>query len=208
MRQAIYRLVPWLLAALVCLGCFKAPAQQAAPSIYTLTAAKRSGETLQPIEATLAIGRLKAVAVLRTNRMLKQNGHQIKYTANHLWGAPPALMLADFLTSYLEQSGMFRAVWQAGLMPTPDFTLSGFIDSFQAVSGDKGWNAVLGVNIILERKRLPAGKPEIIFQKHYQLRVPMVDFTPPALAKAMSEAALAFGRMVTTDVAQAVRQTP
>ncbi|GEM_PF-3922393 len=204
MSRATFRPVPWLLAALTCLGCFKAPAQQPAPRIYILSAPRKVEAGAETLDATVAVGRLKAAAVLRTSRMLRQTGRQIRYTSNHLWGAPPALLLTDFIASCMEDSGRFRAVWQAGLMESPDFTLSGFIDRFQAVAGDKGWEAVLEATIIVHRQELPPRHQGIIFQKHYLVRMPMADSSAPALAGAMTEAALAFGRRLTTDVAAAV----
>ncbi len=203
MHRPIYRMFSWLVISLLCMGCFKPPAQQPKPRIYVLTAPRFCGEKSPALDAGLAVAPFKAAVVLRTTRMLKQSGNQIELTSNHLWGAPPALLLTDYLTRFLESSGRFTAVWQAGQLERPDFILTGFVDSFQAAAVGRKWEAVLGASVTLSANSPNRPQPRIIFQKYYRVAKPIADASPQALAKAMTEAALTFSRMLTGDVAKA-----
>ena len=194
-------IIPWLMATMVCWGCFKAPVMQQSPKLHTLeTAAVTLDEGLPRLEATLAIVPFKAATILRTTRMVRLSDSGVKLSSRHLWAVPPADMLTDLLTSSLANSGIFKAVWQQGQVTPADFSLTGFIEKFQSISNSGNREAVLAVIVVVTgNSKMPAGKV-VMFQKHYQFRTRIQDDSPQAMVSALSDSARLFTGQLAKDL--------
>lgn len=139
----------WLLAALLCASCGKAPAVH----YYTLHLPSPPGGDPKT-SFVIAVQQFRATEVLRDDRILYyQSPTQLDFYQQHRWSADPATMLSELTARQLQQTGVFAQIRLAPFREPVDYVLNGRVWNFEEVDYQGGVKVRVGLALILLRSR-------------------------------------------------------
>lgn len=134
------------------LSACSSPAPIPQDQFYRLASAAPRTSPDVLLTGTLAVARLqsdglhngRALLYARADRPLRL----IQYHY-HYWTDPPTRLLQDFLTGCLRQGGVATTVAGNESVRNPDYRLSGNINRFESILGDKQTRVIVDVDLAL-----------------------------------------------------------
>jgi cholesterol transport system auxiliary component len=158
-------------------------------------------EDLKPIKAVLRVDRFGTAPAYNSNRMIYQDESfkRDEYIYSK-WIANPGSFATYFLARDLRDSGLFTAVFTYKSHLAATYALEGSVDEFFEWDSPKGWNAVLGLSLMLVVLKEPDITKRILFQKSYRVIRPCKEEHPRGLAETMSLAMQEVSEIIIRDV--------
>ena len=197
-----YRIWVLIFCSLFCLaGCSALKKQKPKIHYYTLEYTVPKIEDLKPIEAVIRVDRFGVAPAYHSNRMIyrDESFKRDEYIYSK-WIAEPGSFATYFLARDLRDSGLFKAVFTYKSHLAATYALEGSVDEFFEQDTPQGWNAVLGLSIILEVLKEPDVSKRILFQKSYRVILPCKEEHPRGLAETMSLAMQEVSEKIIRDV--------
>jgi uncharacterized lipoprotein YmbA len=111
----------------------------------------------------------------------RSSPYVVDFYRYHRWAASPAHQVTDWTRRYLRQVGLFAKVFPSADTDA-DLTLSGRIQQFEEVDQNDVWQAVLSIDIWLERH----GRDSPLWFQSYTATQEATKRNPEAVAEAMS----------------------
>ena len=169
---------------------------------YESPAIKPDGATLPVL---LRLENFSASPLLQTDRIAYRDR---EFSSNlyfyHRWRAKPAELVTHFLARDLQQNRLFQAVSPPfGSLPHTH-TLEGTVDKFMEWDDDKGWQAVIALQVALVDDREPELGKRVLFQREFTAAEPCNGKQPREVAAAMSRAMADISRQIATHIYQAL----
>jgi ABC-type uncharacterized transport system auxiliary subunit len=162
---------------------------------------------LAPLAAGIKVARFSAAQELAGNDMLHQPGpYQRQAYAYHRWRVSPADLVTDHLARDLRLSGIFALVLSYHDPSSARFKLEGAVEEFMQKDLPAGPTAslTLGVTLLdISHRDLPS---RLLYQKVYDMEVPLAEPGPLALAQGLSRAMAQLSPRIIRDAHQAASQ--
>lgn len=175
--------------ALILCGCLDLKQPRSRIQYYTLEYGTPPMSGLKPIPFVVKVGRFSIAPAYNTNRIIYRDGpfKRDEYLY-YKWRSNPADMITYSLSRDMKRSGLFKAVLPYDSLVPFSYTLEGSVDRFFEANLENGWDAVLGLSIILMEENEPDVSKKIVFQKTYSVKKACKQKNPAGLAAAMSRA--------------------
>jgi cholesterol transport system auxiliary component len=170
-------------------------------TFYTLEYDPPSFADRKPLPVVIQVSRFTMAPMYHTDRIVYR---QQPFTRDayfyHRWRATPGDLLSHFLSRDMRRSDLFRAVTTEHSAIIPDFYVQGAVDEFMEKDERGGWQAVVSVTVVLVAARPLERTDEGLFQKNYRASRPCAEQSPPAVARAMSEATAVVSRQIIEEI--------
>jgi len=115
------------------------------------TAAPRTSSAIL-LNGTLAVARFQSDGLHNERALLYARADQplrlIQYHY-HYWTDPPTRLLQDFMTGCVRQGGVATTVANGESVRNPDYRLSGTINRFESILGEKQTRVIVDVDLAL-----------------------------------------------------------
>lgn len=190
-----------LLLALLCASCAIQRTSSPPTSHYILEYKPPVFPAQQPLATTLRIVPFDAAPAFDTYRMVYQTG-KYKLASYHYqaWIAKPAALVRFFLERDLRRAGLLTAVLTDSSRFSPAYLLGGTVEKFLEVDKGEHWQAVLSLDIILQRRPEDGGMAKVLGQRHYTVQKACPRKEPQAVAEAMSQAMAELSKRIQQDL--------
>ncbi len=201
------RLLLVVICGLFCLaGCNALKKPKPKISYYTLEYTVPKPENLKPIDKVIRVDRFGVAPPYNSNRMIFQNESfkRDEYVFSK-WIANPGSFATYFLARDLRDSGLFKAVFTYKSHQSASYALEGSVDEFMEMDSPDGWDAVLGLSIMLVVLGEPDVSKRILLQKSYRVKRRCREEHPRGLAETMSLAMGEVSEKIILDVYRALK---
>lgn len=156
---------------------------------------------LEPVPVVVRLERFSVAPQYNTSRIVYRDREFARETYNyHRWRANPGDLVTHFLSRDFRESGLFKAVFEAGSRFPASCVLEGSVEEFFERDGAEQWEAVLALNVTLLAEGEPDVSRRVLYQKTYRDSEPCARKNPTALSEAMSRAMARVSRAVIEDV--------
>jgi len=168
---------------------------------YTLEYPPPPMETLNPLPHVIRIDRFTVAPPYNTTQIIyRDQSFKRNAYVYYRWQTNPGATVTTLLNRDIKNSGLFKAVLDAGSRCSPSYMIEGTVDEFFEWDTHIAWKAILTVNIILIEKDNIDIKNTILFQKTYRKAEICKRKQPKALAEAMSQALSKISEEIIKDV--------
>jgi cholesterol transport system auxiliary component len=183
---------PKIFILLLCLtlplaACLNLKQPQNRIEYYTLEYDPPVAVNRQALPYVIRVQQFSVSPIYNSNRIIyREQSYERQAYSYYKWRANPAQFVSYFLSRDLKESAGFKAVLPADSSVAPAYRVEGAVDEFLEVAGEKYWQAVLAVSIVLLDENQADISQKVLFQKTYRTTKPCEKKHPRALAAAMS----------------------
>ena len=136
-----------------------------------------------------------------TSIIYRKDAFEIDSYTYYKWSANPTNIVTYLIGRDLKKSGLFKGVMLPGeRAPEISFRLTGILDGFYELDGDKEWSGVLSIIISLVPEGAAKKEGMDIYQKKYSLTEKCEKRNPESLARALSRAMEQISRQIGEDL--------
>ena len=144
---------------------------------------KRVKDVVHPF--TVRVKQFDIEKVYESTKMVYSgNAYELQYYYYRLWAVKPAKMLTDILASHLAKSkitnSVIRRLDEGG---TPDYELSGMVESIEEFDSDKYWYAHIAFSVSLKR----LSDNTVVYTRHFDKRKQVGKHSPEFVVRSLSE---------------------
>lgn len=156
---------------------------------YTLEYPPPQMETLSPLPHVIRMDRFTVAPPYNTSQIIYRDRSFKRDTyVYYRWQPNPGAIVTTLLNRDIKNSGLFKAVLEAGSRFSSSHMIEGTVDEFFEWDTQNEWKAILTVSIILTEKNKNDIKNRILYQKTYRKAEVCQQKKPRAVAEAMSQA--------------------
>lgn len=196
------RFLVLFFCSLFCLaGCSALKKPKPKINYFTLEYTVPEIKDPKPIKAVLRVDRFGVAPIYNSNRMIfRDKSFKRDEYVYSKWIANPGSFATYFLARDLRDSGLFKAVFTYKSHLAASYALEGSVDEFFELDTPEGWDAVLGLSIMLVVLQEPDVSKRILFQKSYRVARRCKEEHPRGLAETMSLAMQDVSEKIIRDV--------
>lgn len=161
---------------------------------------------LSPTGEIIRLERFSVAQIFNHVKMVyRQKPTHYNEYAYHRWRANPGDMVGDSFLRDLRAAGIFKSVFSYRDMENAPFVLKGDVSEFYESDENGGRVAILSIHITLMDTTSRDLTKQIIFQRNYGCKEPVVQKTVQGFAQAMSRAAEKVSGQVIGDLRDAIK---